>query len=195
MSPIRSRVSTIPLQCSCAGVRSHMRTSLHSKFPANREFYREICASERLRVDLASRNLCAAATSQHSLSKLTGKAFQRTGNFILVSGNFNLDGPARSPRFCKRPFLAHFSSGSVDTICSRFDLQMRSARWRTRTTVERQGEAFWRAHHEAWKRSDLNQREYCEAQGIPLKAFGNWRAKFKAEPQPPERSCSTDVEA
>jgi len=52
---------------------------------------------------------------------------------------------------------------------------------------QRYGEAFWRAHHEAWKRSDLNQRQYCEAQGIPLKAFGNWRAKFKAEPQPPER--------
>ena len=48
----------------------------------------------------------------------------------------------------------------------------------------RYGKAFWRAHHEAWRRSDLNQREYCEAQGIPLKAFGNWRAKFKAEPQP-----------
>jgi len=47
--------------------------------------------------------------------------------------------------------------------------------------------AFWRAHHEAWRRSELNQREYCEAQGIPLKAFGNWRAKFKAEPQLPER--------
>ncbi len=46
------------------------------------------------------------------------------------------------------------------------------------------GEAFWRAHHEAWQRSDLNQREYCAAQGIPLKAFGNWRAKFMAEPQP-----------
>jgi hypothetical protein len=45
----------------------------------------------------------------------------------------------------------------------------------------------WRAHHEAWKRSDLNQRQYCEAEGIPLKAFGNWRAKFKAEPQPLER--------
>jgi hypothetical protein len=30
-------------------------------------------------------------------------------------------------------------------------------------------------------------REYCEAEGIPLKAFGNWRAKFKAEPQPPAR--------
>jgi hypothetical protein len=51
----------------------------------------------------------------------------------------------------------------------------------------RYGEAFWRAHHEAWRRSKLNQREYCEAQGIPLKAFGNWRAKFKAEPQPPAR--------
>jgi Transposase len=52
---------------------------------------------------------------------------------------------------------------------------------------QRYGEAFWRAHHEAWKRSDLNQREYCAAQDIPLKAFGNWRAKFKAEPQPVER--------
>jgi len=52
---------------------------------------------------------------------------------------------------------------------------------------ERYGEAFWRAHHEAWRQSDLNQREYCEAHGLPLKAFGNWRAKFKAEPQPPAR--------
>jgi Transposase len=52
---------------------------------------------------------------------------------------------------------------------------------------ERYGEAFWRAHHEAWRRSELNQREYCEAQGISLKAFGNWRANFKAEPQPPAR--------
>jgi hypothetical protein len=49
------------------------------------------------------------------------------------------------------------------------------------------GEAFWRAHHEAWKRSDLNQREYCESQEISLKAFGNWRAKFKAEPEAPQR--------
>lgn len=52
---------------------------------------------------------------------------------------------------------------------------------------KRQGEAFWRAHHEAWKRSDLNQREYCAAERIPLKSFGNWRDKFKAEPQPIQR--------
>jgi hypothetical protein len=50
----------------------------------------------------------------------------------------------------------------------------------------RQAADFWRTHHEAWKRSDLNQRQYCEAEGT-LKAFGNWRAQLKAEPQPPER--------
>lgn len=48
-------------------------------------------------------------------------------------------------------------------------------------------EPFWRAHHEAWKRSDLNQREYCEVYGISLKAFGNWRTKFLSEPQPEQR--------
>ena len=38
---------------------------------------------------------------------------------------------------------------------------------------ERYGEAFRRAHHEAWVQSELNQREYREAYGIPLKAFGH----------------------
>jgi hypothetical protein len=42
----------------------------------------------------------------------------------------------------------------------------------------RHDEAFWRAQHDALKRSDLNERDYCEAQGLSLKAFGNWRAKF-----------------
>lgn len=37
-------------------------------------------------------------------------------------------------------------------------------------------EAFWRFHLEAWQRSPLNQREYCELHGLPLKRFGNWRA-------------------
>src|SRR5467141_1401413 len=49
---------------------------------------------------------------------------------------------------------------------------------------ERYGEASWRAHHETWLQSEFNQREYCEAYGVPL---GNWRAKFKAEPQTPAR--------
>jgi hypothetical protein len=42
-------------------------------------------------------------------------------------------------------------------------------------------EAFWRSHLERWAASDLNQREYCEAHGLPLKRFGNWRARFRDE--------------
>ncbi len=42
-------------------------------------------------------------------------------------------------------------------------------------------ESFWRAHLDGWRRSDLNQREYCKAHGLPLKRFGNWRAKLKHE--------------
>ena len=48
-------------------------------------------------------------------------------------------------------------------------------------------EAFWRAHLEAWVASDLNQREYCEAHNLPLKRFGNWRAKFRYEVRAPSR--------
>jgi len=48
-------------------------------------------------------------------------------------------------------------------------------------------EAFWRAHLEGWVASDLNQREYCEVHGLPLKRFGNWRAKFRLDIAPPAR--------
>ncbi len=34
-------------------------------------------------------------------------------------------------------------------------------------------ESFWRAHLDGWRRSELNQREYCELHGLPLKRFGN----------------------
>ena len=59
------------------------------------------------------------------------------------------------------------------------------SRWPADYRVEL--EAFWRSHHEAWRRSDLNQREYCEAHGLPLKRFGNWRAKFKQQPEVPQK--------
>lgn len=42
-------------------------------------------------------------------------------------------------------------------------------------------EAFWRAHIRGWRESTLNQREYCDAHGHPLKRLGNWRAKFRHE--------------
>ena len=53
-----------------------------------------------------------------------------------------------------------------------------------RQTRERRGERFWRAHHEAWKQSSLNQREYCELHDLSRKAFENWRAMFRKEPEP-----------
>lgn len=49
---------------------------------------------------------------------------------------------------------------------------------------ERHGERFWRAHHEAWKQSSLNQRQYCELHDLSQKAFENWRQKFRKEPEP-----------
>lgn len=58
--------------------------------------------------------------------------------------------------------------------------------WTIMGTAEER-EAFWRSHHEAWQRSHLNQREYCEAHGLVLKRFENWRAKFKGEPEVPQK--------
>jgi len=88
----------------------------------------------------------------------------------------------------KRPFLAHLFRRLPNAICSPLNFADEENKMADEIlTRTRYGEAFWRAHHEAWRCSELNQREYCEAQGIPLKAFGNWRAKFKAEPQLPER--------
>ncbi len=42
-------------------------------------------------------------------------------------------------------------------------------------------EAFWRFHHEARAFGGLNQRDYCQLRGLPLKRFGNWWAPFKLE--------------
>jgi hypothetical protein len=42
-------------------------------------------------------------------------------------------------------------------------------------------EVFWHFHHDQWVRGRLNQREYCDLHGLPLKRFGNWRDRFKIE--------------
>jgi transposase-like protein len=55
---------------------------------------------------------------------------------------------------------------------------------RMKTARRMELETFWRGHLDGWHRSDLNQREYCELHGLPLKRFGNWRAKFKHEDPP-----------
>ena len=46
---------------------------------------------------------------------------------------------------------------------------------------------FWREQLDGWRRSNLNQREYCAGNGLSLKRFGNWRAKFNDEGIVPER--------
>ena len=106
----------------------------------------------------------------------------RTGNFS--EGN-------REGKFKIREFVSVHFSHTCFAACGRDLFSSSICRGGERDGErDRAPRTAWRgllAHHEAWCRSDLNQREYCEAHGIPLKSFGNWRAKFTAEPQPPAR--------
>ena len=52
---------------------------------------------------------------------------------------------------------------------------------------ERYGEAFWRAHHEAWIQSELNQREYCEVMGFRSKRSAIGARSSKPSRQLPAR--------
>jgi hypothetical protein len=45
--------------------------------------------------------------------------------------------------------------------------------------AKRRGAQFWRAHVEAWNRSDVTQREYCANNGLAERAFYRWRRKEK----------------
>jgi hypothetical protein len=54
---------------------------------------------------------------------------------------------------------------------------------------KRQREDFWRAHHEAWKRSDLNQRQYCELHGLPQKASRTGARCSGSNRSPHSASC------
>ena len=92
------------------------------------------------------------------------------------------------PQNRKRPFLTHLFLLMFGRDLFSPTIYKRGRRDVRQPSIPR---TLWRGflapHHEAWIESELNQREYCEAYGIPLKAFGNWRAKFKAEPQLPAR--------
>jgi len=44
---------------------------------------------------------------------------------------------------------------------------------------KRHGAQYWRAHVEAWHRSDLTQREYCAKHELSEKSFYRWRGKEK----------------
>jgi len=50
---------------------------------------------------------------------------------------------------------------------------------KARHMAKRHGAEFWRAHVEAWHRSDVTQREYCAKHELGEKAFYRWRRKEK----------------
>lgn len=50
--------------------------------------------------------------------------------------------------------------------------------------------AFWRQHVETWKKSDVPQRDYCDAYGLARRTFCNWRKRFKADDATAERVLS-----
>lgn len=50
--------------------------------------------------------------------------------------------------------------------------------------------AFWRQHVEAWKKSELSQRVYCEVHGLARRTFCRWRVRFKADDAAAERVLS-----
>jgi len=62
-------------------------------------------------------------------------------------------------------------------------------------TRESYGEVFWRKHHEAWQQSALNQREYCEGHGIPLKAVRQLACEVQRNRSCRRQNFCIDVEA
>jgi len=83
----------------------------------------------------------------------------------------------------KRAAVARLFSASMSRLLSCAARCARKEDIMARVSAEKRAEleGFWRAHHEGWQASDLNQREYCELHGLPLSRFGNWRDQFKAQ--------------
>jgi hypothetical protein len=70
-------------------VRSHMRTGLHPKFPANSENYREFFKFGHPKRLLVRENPRAAATSVSvPYRKITGKIITGSGRTLLKTGMF-----------------------------------------------------------------------------------------------------------
>jgi hypothetical protein len=99
-------------------------------------------------------------------TQINRESISRNREFLTGIREFDLQ---ICEHFRKRPFLAHLSPlAATANLFSLANVQVR----RTEMSSEvgsriGYGALFWRAHHEAWQQSALNQREYCEAQGIP----------------------------
>lgn len=51
----------------------------------------------------------------------------------------------------------------------------------TKEAKEKQSREFWQAQVDAWRRSGMNQAEYCREHGIKRWAFYDWRRKLETE--------------
>jgi len=128
--------------------------------PANREINREILEFGTRRAKSHRKpkqdQPLACSFPKHRNRERSGP------NREFVSNNRECGGLLYRP-------LSHTPVRPLTTpICSH-----RRFAWRERLagqdrTWKRQGEAS-EAHHEAWKRSDFNQRQFCEARGLPQK--------------------------
>jgi hypothetical protein len=47
---------------------------------------------------------------------------------------------------------------------------------------EGERERYWQSHRIAWHSSGLNQRAYCQREGLSFSAFGYWRSRMNATP-------------
>jgi hypothetical protein len=78
--------------------------------------------------------------------------------------------------------FSHLFDGSRTRSVLAFDLQIGGERdGRGEPIVDASERGFLAG---APRGVEAYQRQYCDAEGIPLKAFGDWRTKFKAQPQP-----------
>ena len=90
----------------------------------------------------------------------------------------------RTGNIRKRPFVARLFFVATLQIFFDHDSVGRGAARRADEDEDERPErlrAFWRAQMDGWSRSDLNQREYCEANRLSLKNSGIWRAQLKYE--------------
>jgi transposase len=53
-----------------------------------------------------------------------------------------------------------------------------------RQIIQEEKKQFWQDHIQAWRRSGLNQSEYCRRQGLNKDAYFYWKKKLSQDSSP-----------
>jgi hypothetical protein len=154
------------------GGGSPARIRLWHQFPANREKNREFYETRDFGGKFISENARAAGLSaQFPYATEQGIVFTEQGTLAQEQGTSG-----------KRPFFAHLFCGwrtrSVLALKFADEESEMAGENRPRQCYD---EAFWRAHHEAWQRSDLNQRGYWVLRGSGHPAQGVWQLESQVQ--------------